>query len=205
MKPNRNPNSNVNKKLTQQKLQHIWENEPMEWKGGPKCAYRVSVLELNTDYDPAYGPSSILGFFFALLFIPIFKFYMDGNWLAITLIVLMGVFLISIPDIFRHIRKKNTAYAFNSEGVFFKLWRWGDSRIHFVDFADIDQISCVEYEDEKGTISLISQKDFYFKTHSLSSNKNQVYPILEMVKNATELSQQMEQLRQMRIPSTKTA
>lgn len=205
MKPNRNPNSNVNKKLTQQKLRHIWENEPMEWKGVPKCSYRVSILEMNADYDPEFGATSLLGFFFALIFIPIFKFYMDGNWLAIVGILVSGAFLLSIPDIFRHLRKKNTAYAFNHEGVFFKLWRWGDSRIHFVDFVDVDQINCVEYDDGKGIISLISQKDFYFKTDSLSSNKNQVYPILEMVENASELSKQMEKFRQMRIATTKAA
>lgn len=196
MKPSHNSSSNKKSKKhpNQKQLKEIWNSEQMIWKGKPNLIYDYDDLNLRDNN----ANEATKGFLVGLLGL-VFYFLITNDYIYLAITVFIGVFLlVLIPSFFKSQKVKHTAYGFFEEGVIFKLWRWGDVRFHCVSFKDIERINCIAHQRGKGVIQLISQKDFFFKTYSFEIGKNHVYPTLEMIDNALEISKQIEQLKRLR-------
>lgn len=182
--------------LPQETINHIWENEEMEWKSRPNFKFRFTMFADNgkNEYEP--GLQSLLGLVSAIALVLTYMFYTAARWLAMILTLLISSTIILLPDLFKYLRKRNTEYAFNKDGVFFKLWSWGTTRVHFIDFEDIDEIRYVEYEEKRGVLHFMSNKEFYFQTYDFATGKERFHPTFEMVENVVELKEKMEVYRQ---------
>ncbi len=200
--------SNKKKKYPNQKqLWNIWNGEEMIWRGKPKPG-----IEFKSEEETFARFALIFyGIFFIVLFYgtAIFEYCEKNNikLLKITIelsvaFVMLFVIFKFVPNAIVNFFRQKTAYAFDDKGVYFKLWRWGDTRLHFIDFKEIEQIVCIEYQEGKGRIRLMPRKELFFKTYSFEIGRTHLCPTLEMVGNAVKVSQQMEKLRQMRITTT---
>ncbi len=123
---------------------YLMDKEGIEWEGSPKPKFSITLLELGGHHDVMTGPTSIFGFLIVGIILGCYKFYSDGNWLGFLLTIIIGIGIILIPDIIKNERKKNTKYAFTKNRVFFQLWRWGKKSTHFIEFADVGQITYQE-------------------------------------------------------------
>ena len=108
-----------------EKNQHLWQNEKMEWRDSPDFKFRFTMFEDDGKNEYSFGLQSILGGVSAIVVILLYMFYVTENWLGFISTLFIGVFIIILPDILKHIRKRNTEYAFNEEGVFFQIVELG--------------------------------------------------------------------------------
>ncbi|MEZ4886381.1 MAG: hypothetical protein R3E32_16720 [Chitinophagales bacterium] len=190
--------------LPQKTINHLWETEKMEWRSSPifKFGFTIFADDGKTHYEP--GLQSFLGLISAIAVVLIYMFYMTANWLGFGLAIFITTIATTLPDIFKYIRKKNTEYAFNKNGVFFKLWGLGGTNIHFIDFADIDQITYVEYKEKRGVIYFMSNKDFYFRTYDFATGKERFHPTFEMIEDVIEMRNRLEVYRREKIAAKPT-
>ncbi|MEZ5045215.1 MAG: hypothetical protein R2828_35300 [Saprospiraceae bacterium] len=177
----------------------MFEQEGIEWEGKPNPKFSLTLFELGGHYDVMTGATSILGFVFGGMLIFGYVFYRQGNWVAFALTMIIGLAIIVIPDILKHERKKHTQYAFTKNRVFFQLWWWGKKSIHFIDFADVGQITYEEYGDKSGVLHFLPKTPFNFFTHDFETGKKRFYPTFEMIPNVVELQKKLEIFRIERI------
>lgn len=175
--------------------QFLFDQEPVLWEGSPNRNFSITLLELGGYYDVAMGPTSILGFVLAGIAYGVYTFYSQGKILESILVIILGIGLIILPDILKWIRKKNTKYAFTENRIFFKLWRWGDESVHILDFNDIGKITYEEYKDKSGIIYFLPKKPLDFHTHDFETGGRRFYPTFELVSNAIELRNTLENIR----------
>ena len=178
---------------------HLFEKEEIEWEGSPRPGFSITLLESGGYYDAISGPTSIFGLVLGITLIGCYFFYSSGNILGCLATLVIGVSVVLIPDIIKNKRKKNTRYAVTKNRVFFELWRWGKQSIHFIDLAEVENISYQEYADKSGIIHFMARKPFDFDTYDFGAGNRRIYPTFEMVPNVVELQKRLEMLRKDRI------
>lgn len=180
---------------------YLLEKEGVEWAGKPRAEFSVTLLELDGDYNVFTGAMSLFGLILGGMTIGGYIFYTTSNWTGFALTMLTGVGLILLPDIIKHIRKKNTRYAVTKNRIFFNLWRWGKKSIYIVDFSDLVKITWQEYEDKSGVIHFMTKDDPGFYTYDFLTGRRRDYPTFEMQPDVVELWNKLERLRMERIRS----
>ena len=185
--------------FNQQIQGYLLEKEGIEWAGKPRPERTITLLELDSDYNVFTGAMSVLGLIFGGMAIGGYLFYTAANWTGFALTMLAGPCLILLPDILKHIRKKNTSYAVTKNRVFFNLWRWGKKSVHIIDLADVVKITWQEYEDKSGVIHFMTKGDPGFYTYDFLSGRRRDYPTFEMIPDSVALAERLEGLRRERI------
>jgi len=168
---------------------HLEEDESIVWSGKPNPGVVISALERT-------GTS--------LLYVLIFFFWIilgstTTSLAVIAISILVSVCLLARPQLMFYINKRKTSYALTNKRLFFKLWSWKGTKIHWLKLDDIEQIPCKELKDKKATLHFIvnNSSEFYgkrqnkpsFITRNIESRKVRKNPTFELVPEALELKE----------------
>lgn len=190
----------LDNEFSQNFQKYLFEKEGMIWEGEPNPRFRTMVTDIIT-YENHNGsyllPVILLTLWLVMVIFDILLSSGFGSLKSIVIIII-GIALLA-PGILKHIRKRQTKYAFTRNRVFFQLWRWGKKSIHYIDLADVAQIIYDVLPDKSGTIHFLPIKPFDFRTYDFVTGEMRFYPTFEMVPNVIELYTKLEALRQERI------
>lgn len=176
------------------------DQEAIEWEGRPWSSSRIAEPGAGGHYQaPKSASLNILTLAFAATLVGCYKFYNDENWIGLALTLAIGISLMVIPEVMMNESRKRTKYAFTKDRVFFQLWRWGKKSIHFIDLADLAQISYQEYEDKGGMIHFLSKEPLGFYTYDFIEGSRRFHPTFEMIPNVVEVQEKLEAFRKDRI------
>ena len=197
------PDEILDSEFSENFQEYLFEKEGIIWEGNPNL--ELSKQSVDEEFYPRNGQIQISPITFFLIFVGQMLFIVISTITQSELAGISGVIagfaILKIRPQIRRLRQKNTRYAFTRNRVFFQLWRWGKRSVHFVDFADVAQITYQEYYDKSGTIHFLPKKSFNFYTYDFENGEKRFYPTFEKIPDVLELHKKLEAVWMERINS----
>lgn len=102
-----------------------------------------------------------------------------------------------IPYVNQYQKTKRSVYVVTNKRIVLHIWRNFVGKTHILRYDDFQKTLPVEDETDpkNGTVYLLTGKDVGFWTYKIESDERSQHPSIESIRNATEVGQQIEQLR----------